>query len=339
MPIIYGTGFEMGSQPMPDSDLSGVSVVTMQTSDGGMNPHNGNYMIRLSGGWWRVVSVNDTEVYAAIWLNPRDFWSFFGGNSGDGCRIQAELADGTLVELKWDETDKTFDFYVDGTKEEDGTNLGLADDEAWFLLEVYFSIANAGGACQAFMDGDEIINFSGDTQPGATDQIAYFRIFSSMSFRNAHIDDITIRDDQFPGDVRYDALVPNGDDTAQWTPSTGVDNYALVDEVPASDSDYNESSSDGDQDLYDMSDWDDTEKTPVAVVHWVRAFKDSAEDQKVIHLLQSGVTLESSAAKAILTSARYSHEIHMQDPNAGPGAWTDAAIDALLTGVESEIPP
>lgn len=338
MTIIYGTGFEMGTKPMPDGQMSAPTVATIQTVDGSISPKTGTYMCRISGGWWRVVAVGANEIYFGAWINPRDFWTFFGGTPGTGSQIFAELSDGTLVGLYWNETNKSYDFYVNAVLTDTGVVLGLTDDEAWFYLEVRILIANAGGRCVAYLDGQEIINFTGDTQPGATDQISWLRLNSSMAFRNMHIDDITVDTAAFPGDIRYDGLFPNADaGPNQWNPSAATSfHYQLVDEKPASDADFVETSFSGFVEMYDLEDWDNTDKTPVVVVHWSRVSKSSAGGQRIVQRMQSGATLDQSAVKPLFTSPFYINEIHNQDPN-GPAAWTDAAIDALEIGQEARI--
>ena len=146
-------------------------------------------------------------------------------------------------------------------------------------------------------------------------------------------DDIVVRDDTWPGDVRIVGLLPTAD-TAQkdWTPDTGSVNFSRVNNN--SDASYVSSSINGHKDLYELADWSNSGLTPVALTHWLRARKETADVQGIKLLLKSGAT-ESATPKIDILAAGYRNyfRTHHQDPNTS-AAWTSAAIDALQIGQE-----
>ena len=75
-----------------------------------------------------------------------------------------------------------------------------------------------------------------------------------------YADDIVIDDSDWPGSPFIYGLTPTGDGaTTEWDPSTGTDHYPLVDEIPASSTDYVSSTTSGEVELYTFSNLPDTD--------------------------------------------------------------------------------
>lgn len=88
------------------------------------------------------------------------------------------------------------------------------------------------------------------------------------------------------------------------------------------------------QDLYTLTNWDDTDKVARAVVVWVRALKDEAVDHKISILIDDG-SLTVDTAQSILTAATYIKKIMNTPPTALE--WNNTTIDALKVGVQVDI--
>jgi hypothetical protein len=209
----------------------------------------------------------------------------------------------------------------------------------WHLVELYVSISNTG-AIQSKIDGVADIDYSGDTQPGAGTTIAKveFRQMGGPAHNPYfYVDDITIATGDWIGDVRYDAaLVPTADTAVKgWTPSTGADNYALLDELPPSDTDYVSSGSAGAKDLYEMSNWTpvDSSYTVEFLVDWIRARKGTAADQQIRSVVKSGSTESSGGSIPLSVTYRYYQRILATDPDTS-AVWDTDGIDPLQAGQE-----
>ena len=84
-----------------------------------------------------------------------------------------------------------------------------------------------------------------------------FQLNGLNQFTTPTIDDVYVTNSGARlGESRVAALYPNADTAdADWTPSTGTDHYALVDETTVnSDADYVASGTVGDLDLYETGD-------------------------------------------------------------------------------------
>lgn len=324
MTILFATGFEM------DSNLADISVISNSgTTVNSSLAHTGSYSALLRSDSYTYVSPTaENELVLSCWVR------LDSGNWDDKAFITFTLENGDTIHLEIDSSEYIA-LDIDNVKVATAVVSPVIYD-TWINFQVRVVIDDVTGIVQVKKDGALIIDYSGDTQPGtAPNDIASITMTSPGNF-DLRLDDMVISD-TFIGDIRIEALVPDADTaTLDWTPSTGGDNYALVDEIPENDSDYVTSTTDGDQDLYDIEDWDDTGKTPVGVVLWHYAKADVATGQSIKQLANSGATLDESAEKLLSTDWNYFFHLMENDPNTA-AAWTDAAIDALEIGQESVI--
>ncbi|MEA3242330.1 MAG: hypothetical protein U9Q19_02680 [Pseudomonadota bacterium] len=147
-----------------------------------------------------------------------------------------------------------------GTGTKLGTGTKAFQAQTWYYIECRIYIDNTSGSYEVRVD--ETLDLSGtsvDTQNHATDNTARTIFLHSGKAATASggdkalFDDVYMRghptDDVaggFLGNIIIDAVMPNANGTyRQWTLSTGTDEYALIDEQPASDADYLYSSTSG----------------------------------------------------------------------------------------------
>lgn len=318
----FGTGFEVGHIGIiaaTNYNRASISTTTVKT---------GTYSLMLDGtsnnGAWARFAHSGAYLDVAAWV--------YAVSSTYMPRIEAVLADGNVVDVRFATTG--WKAYVDAALVASGT-VAVALN-TWHHVQVRFFIDNAG-YIKTKVDGIDDIDYSGDTQPGASAAISYARmqvhaIASASS--DAYIDNFVYGTGDWPGDIRFDGLVPNGDSSVQWTPSTETDNYALVDERPPSDVDYVSTGSLNYKDLYTLGDWSGTGKTPQFVMAWHRAWKDAAGDRSMSQIISSGGTESSSGSFALATSGTYYWKLFATEPSTG-STWTDATIDGLLLGQEA----
>lgn len=214
----------------------------------------------------------------------------------------------------------------------------------YYLIEMKALISDGSGTCVVKVDGVERINFSGDTKATANAYANAVQVGHNSSFGGSSSydwDDIVVMDtagsymNDFIGDKRIAALFPTAEGaTIQWTPSTGTDNSALVDETtPNDDTDYNSDVTPGNKDTYVMQNLPTTAVNVSAVVVNLYARKDDAGTREIAAIARSGSTEEVGATHALSTSYQYFQHAFYMDPATSPlVAWTSTAVDAMECG-------
>jgi hypothetical protein len=331
---LFGTGFELGTVPFSAAYMS-EDRVSVDASPA----HTGNYSLGLAAdeasdayGQFDVPGT-PTSLYVSTWIHPG------AGAEPGASRVQLILADAKVIEVRLAGTH--WNAYVDGALVATGA-YDVADLAAWHHLELYAYITNSG-RLRTRINGRDDIDYSGDTQPGASTAIAYLRLLNYQGNGAVlHVDDVAFGTGDWCGDVRCDLVVPNADTaTLEWTPSSIGDHYPMVDDVPADDGDYVEGLGDGDQDLYEVAAWAGVhgQNEPLFVGQWTRADKSAAAADQVKQLLQSGGTLSTgSAASLVNGTPTYVYRLLATDP-ATARAWLLAALQSLQIGQEAVIAP
>jgi len=330
MTLLYHTGFEMGYNPVHESDMSDVARVLIRTDD----VHTGTYALRVASGtvdeWCRfAVDGTPANVGVSVWINPLDTFNEF-----NSLHVALRLVTGEFIDLQWNDDSHTFDLYVDDVLTALGTQAVPYIE--YFHLSFHTLVSNAGSV-DVLIDGVISINYSGDTLPiAAVAQVDYVYFRQNSSNREYHIDDLAVSANEVMPDIRVDALLPSADDTAQWTPFGGGVNYDEVNSVPPNDATYVETDLNNQRDLYELDDWDDTDKSPVGVQGWWRVYKTVANTDAIEPVLESGATVDVGAVIPLATTLAYYYKEYDVDPNT-LAEWTDAAIDAMKLGMDSVV--
>ena len=324
---LYGTGFEAGSL--------GIVAANYRAAIDSATVHTGAYSCKVDGSYSEAsyirlaVPGSHSELYIGVWLNMYHI--------EDYALVTAVLPDGKKVGLRYNQANQKWDAYVDGSVVQGGTVTHAAG--SYHYLTLHIVIADAGGTIEWQVDGMSDTAYSGDTKPGSGSTISWVEFYSAdpglSGYNRLYVDDFIIGTGGWPGDYRWRPVVPNAD-TAQkdFTPSTGTDNYDLVNDVGPNDSEYVYTDTPGHKDLYDLADFSlSANETIGAVMQWMRSKKDAAGDALMRPLLTSGSTESAGSSNPITTTWAYYWEIYTQDPNTG-GDWDEAAIDALQIGQE-----
>jgi hypothetical protein len=211
-------------------------------------------------------------------------------------------------------------------------------------MEFKFVIHNTTGSVEVRRNGVSMVSVSGaNTRNTSNNSGNRILLYSQGGSVGATIDndDLYMCDGQgsannnFLGDVRIDATFPNAEASLiQWTPSTGTDNSALVDETPANDdTDYNSDSTPGDIDLYDFPAIAPTSGTVYAVAVQMTVRKDDAGARTIRSKIKQGGTTYSGSTQAVGTSYSIVTELVPQDPNTS-APWTISGVNAAEFGLE-----
>lgn len=214
----------------------------------------------------------------------------------------------------------------------------------WYFLELKATIDDTSGSFEVRINGaTELLVTGVDTKNGTTGVIdkVYFGTIGFFATSNLfRIDDIYILDssggaphNNFLGDIRIDTVLPNGDGTyTQFTPSTGTDHYALVDDSVPNTTDYNSSSTLGQRDSYNMGNVTLTGAI-LAVQTNLAVLKDDVGYRNAKALIKSGSTIAYGTSRGLNTTQTINMDIFSTDPNTGL-AWTNSAVNALEVGME-----
>lgn len=192
---IWGCGFEMGTVPTK-SGVLGASACTIYSS----LEHTGAYCLVIGigtdPGIYSVAIDSASQVSIGVWI--LNSWS----------RAETRIyLNNPAISLRANFSENTWDLYVANTLVAAGAVT--ANLVAWHNVQINFSTSRI----QTMIDGNIDIDYSGT-----------FDAVTSVAFYawGARIDDVVIGTGDWSGDIRFDALIPNGDTAVHsWKP-TGI---------------------------------------------------------------------------------------------------------------------
>lgn len=157
--------------------------------------------------------------------------------------------------------------------------------------------------------------------------------FCDLYILDGNVVDVDVPNDEFLGDVQIDALFPISDVQNDFTPSTGVNHWALVDEAVPSTADYNDGTNVGDRDSFLF----ETVPTLASYVFYgVQAValmnKTDAGAKNAAVMAQSGGTTVDGPTVGIGVDPEYIHHVFEVRPSTG-AAWTEATVNGADFGV------
>lgn len=240
-----------------------------------------------------------------------------------------------------------------------GTNAGtllatgstVLATNTFYYIEMKITISDAAGAVVihinsvaetlTFVSGTATTQDTRNAGNASANIIAFPNGASSLS-TNVDYDDLYVCDstggtnNDFLGDVRVEALFPNGDgNSSQLVGSDGnsVNNSLLVDETaPNSDTDYVESSTVSDKDTYAYSNMTPTAGTVAGVQVLPFAKKTDAGARSIVSVARLSATEVDSAAKTLNTTYGYLPDVRETKP--GGGAWAVSDVNSAEFGVK-----
>ncbi|WP_407280618.1 hypothetical protein U5817_10060 [Aromatoleum evansii] len=221
------------------------------------------------------------------------------------------------------------------------TTTSIAVASGYAYVEFKATIHDTTGAYELRINGVPALSASGiDTRNAGNASVNAVRIGNTGT--NGHIslfddfyacDSAGLTNNDFLGDVRIDTIFPNGAGTHQsWTPSTGTDHAALVDETAPNTTDYLTGGAAGTKETLGLQDLS-VNGAILGIQVNNAVSKTDAGACTIKNLIRSGSSEASGQTFAPSTSYLYSSSIHEADPATG-AAWLTAAINALEAGAE-----
>ena len=210
----------------------------------------------------------------------------------------------------------------------------------WFYFELGGTLATSGGTAIVRIDGATVINFTGNTKSGGTSTSFDHVTLKGDNSGGKYVDDVYVCDgtgsspyNTFLGEVRVHSITPSAaGSSTQWTPDTGS-NYARVNEIPYSASNYIQSSTVGQRDTYTMTDLPANTGTVLAVQNNIMAKKTDATVVGVKTALKSGASVYYGSTYNLSSNDTVYSDLRTTDPNTAT-AWTSAGVNALEAGIE-----
>lgn len=222
-----------------------------------------------------------------------------------------------------------------------GTSTNSLGSNQWYYIELKVLCNNSTGTVEVKVDEASWLSLtSQDTQPGSNAWHNAVRIGTVNA--TSRFDDIYILDgsgsanNDFLGNRKVTAIDADGagDDT-DWTPSAGS-NYQNVDDGDEVDEDttYNETSTDGDQDLYTYENLPGVTAS-VDGVQITSEARVTAGSMDLSNVIKTGTTVSPGTADTI-TSTSYVTltRIEEKDPDTA-AAWTPSGVNGAQFGIKA----
>jgi hypothetical protein len=223
-----------------------------------------------------------------------------------------------------------------------GTTTNALSVGVTYYIELKVLLHDSTGTVGLRVDGVSWLSLTGqdtvNTSSATWDEFAFGHVSSNLTTITWSADDLYVADgsgsdlNDFAGDVRIDVCQPTADGAAtSFTPSTGADNYAMVDEAEADgDTTYNESTTVNHIDSFT------TENAPssaaiIAVAVTVQARKTDAGASTIAGLTRISGTDYPGSNQATPSSYAFHQQIWENSP-ATSVAWTTAEFDGAEFG-------
>ena len=235
------------------------------------------------------------------------------------------------------------ELYNSGGLLETGTTQMQSDK--WYYLEIKVTVHDTTGAYEVRINGNtDMSDTNVDTKSNATYDTVKDIYFAGVAGGNHwYFDDMYIANNigsyvnDFLGDIRVDALMPDGaGSNTDWTPSAGA-NYQCVDEVDINDdTDYVSETVTTSYDTYSFDDLVPTSGTVYGVCTRMVARKADAGSRSTKTATRISTTeYDHSDTHSMSDSYLMFRDIWEENPNTA-SAWTISDINGAEFGVKLE---
>jgi urease gamma subunit len=221
------------------------------------------------------------------------------------------------------------------------TSAPVVKFRRWTYIEIKATFHDTAGSVEVRVNGGTTAVISETSLDTAVthnhaDNIQWFYRDTTQWDDIYLIDQDTAGLSDFIGPAIVRRLSPSADTaTADFTPSTGSDNYAMVDDARADDADYVSSSTVTDDDLYDYDNLP-SEVNAVKAVAIVTSFYTTggSEAKQIAALTKSGTTAIEETGVAASISDLWQDAIHITETDPDTSSpWTVSGLNAAKFGV------
>ncbi|RKZ91736.1 MAG: hypothetical protein DRQ40_09495 [Gammaproteobacteria bacterium] len=223
-----------------------------------------------------------------------------------------------------------------------GTTSQTFDLDAWYYIEFASTIHYTEGSYELMADGLTLLSDSNIRTQWSPN--SYWEHLSMglglVPYYVCKIDDFYIADstgthnNDFLGPIHIETLFPDGDETSQWSASSGADHYALVDENPANDTTYLEDGVSGQRELFDFPEAGSYTTGILAVRTVARVGATDAEIMEIKPVVTSGSTTDTDPnAIIVAASPELVTKVYETDPDTS-APWTLSGFDSAQFGFE-----
>jgi len=218
----------------------------------------------------------------------------------------------------------------------------------WYAVEMKVYCHDTLGTANLWVDGSPVANFSGDTKHrsgNGTDR--YSKVMLRTHVIPAHIyDDVYVMDDTgntnnapILDNWRIETLNPASDASGNWTPNTGVDMYAMVNEDTANNDTFITETTSGNRALFEMDNLTANGATGTirgVMIHCEGYSRNRyAKVPKFVTQNGSGGTIQDGVDIVMGRATATPHcmtEVMETDPDGN--AWTANTVNTFRLGIE-----
>lgn len=336
MAIIYADGFEHAR--LAGSFISTTATPTFSAT----GKRSGGYALVLSLATSQQATIAFT---AAAEVYIQQSFQYTNAQAQDFVVSKWQSAAGTILgTLVIDGTSKYLKTYTGDSATLVATGTHAIDVNTQYLIELHIKIADANGTIQVMVDENSDSSFTGDTQPGADTTVGRYMLnaVKLAGVGTSYVDDVIVcntsgtKFNTWIGGLKIINLSPTGDDTVTWTPSTGVVNYGVVDDIPVVSTDHVNTNTNDQKDILTLADLPAEVVNIQAVQAWAFIAKTatSTPTKANVGVISGAAESASSDATLLISGSRITHILE-SDPN-GTIDWTDDAVDALKLRYESK---
>lgn len=327
---LWMAGAEFGNLKEFDNTFGSLTVSTTQVK-------TGTYSFRSNNsGACGDTYVAGSQMRAAchIYPTPGDHT-----NGNGAAYFQIMNSTSVLAGVYSDDIGVTIKIVVSGSVVETLSPMAFSTWQHWGFD---WKADAAAGWFNFYIDGVVFASYSGNTGTTASTKVRWLQDAAINDLTNyTYIDDLYIDDTTGeaaplpPPDKRFLLAIPSSDTAANWTPSTGASNFALVDEIPTSATDYVSTTASGTVDTYGVTvPTYPTGYTVAAVWPTALAFKsDGGTATELTLRIADGVTDDDGASQSLPTTQGVITERFPLQPDGS--AWNNADFEAWSYGIVS----
>jgi hypothetical protein len=216
-------------------------------------------------------------------------------------------------------------------------------DNTLYHVQTHLLIADGGsGVLQVKLDDTIVVNYAGDTKPGADttiDTLRWHGVNGAARYDTLTVNNVSgAEDNTWPGIIRIQRMLPAGPGfyVDNWARNTGASNWQAVDEVPPDgDTTYIFTTSQNIYESFSMSDQSLANVNYKALITSAVAKKDSGTVQLAIGIRDDqNSTNYFGANSALGTSYGVVEERRTTDPSTGT-TWVSGGINATQALIDS----